>query len=259
MTQTTSSTVLRADRDGCAVLTLNRPQVLNAISNEMVDAFEAHLDAIAKDESRALVVTGAGRAFCAGTDLKSHGEGTKQRMMHMHHIMLRLDSFPKISVAAINGIAFGGGLEVAIGCTFRIAAPGAKLGLPEIKLGLMPLYGGTAILPELIGKNRALEMVLGGEPIDAPRAHQIGLVNALSGTNESLLDDACAFAMRFGKHSKVAREALRQLSREHGSHPTLQEALEAEVALADPVINSEDAHEGVEAFLQKRAAVVRDR
>jgi enoyl-CoA hydratase len=254
-----ASAVVRTDREQCAILTLNRPARLNAISNEMVDELERALDAIERDESRVLIFTGSGRAFCAGTDLSAHANDTMARMKRMHRLVLRLQEFPKPSFAAVNGICFGGGLEVALGCTFRVAGPSAKLGLPEIKLGLMPLYGGTALLPALVGKNRALELMLSGDPIDAKRACEIGLVNAISASDASLLDDTCAYAMRMGQHSRIPREALRRLIREHGEHATLRESLEAEVAACGPVIDSEDAHEGVEAFLQKRKAAVRDR
>lgn len=253
------SPVVRTDREQCAILTLNRPARLNAISNEMVDELERALDAIERDESRVVIFTGSGRAFCAGTDLSAHENDTMARMKRMHRFVLRLEEFPKPSVAAVNGICFGGGLEVALGCTFRVAGPSAKLGLPEIKLGLMPLYGGTALLPELVGKNRALELMLSGDPVDARRAHEIGLVNSISSRDLSLLDDTCAYAMTMGRHSKIPREVLRRLIRQHGEQATLKESLEAEMAACGPVIDCEDAHEGVEAFLQKRKPIVRDR
>ena len=148
----------------CAVLTMNRPAALNAITTDMLNLFESQLDAIEKDDSRAVILTGAGRAFCPGSDIKSPPDNVRARIDQVHRLIRRLLEFPKLSIAAINGLALGGGLELALACTFRVAASDAKLGLPEIKIGLMPAYGGTVLLPRLIGAGRAQEMMLGVSP-----------------------------------------------------------------------------------------------
>ena len=128
------------------MLTLNRPAALNTITNEMLSQLELHLERIEHDDSRALVLTGTGRAFCAGTDLNQWHGDPQQRLLRVHAFLRRLLDFPKISVAAINGLALGGGLEFPLACTFRVARRSAKLGLPEVKLGLLPAYGGTQLL-----------------------------------------------------------------------------------------------------------------
>jgi len=127
------SVVTREDRGICAVLTLNRPQVLNTITNEMLSAIEQHLDEIERDSSRAVILSGEGRAFCAGTDLNEWHGDPQQRLVRVHALVRRFMDFPKLSIAAVNGLALGGGLEFALACTFRVARRGARLGLPEIR------------------------------------------------------------------------------------------------------------------------------
>jgi len=175
--------------DGVAVLTLNRPQALNALNTALLAELDVHLDRIEADDSRAFVITGAGRAFCVGSDLKEGGGDPEGRIRHMHGLMLRMHGFPKLGVAAITGYALGGGLEVAMGCHFRIADPGAQFGQPEIKLGLMPAYGATQTLPRLIGESRALDLMLSGDPIDAATALAQGLLDEVA-------DDPVAAAVR---------------------------------------------------------------
>jgi len=145
----------RTDLGNCAVLTMNRPSSLNAITTEMLEQLDHELDVIEQDSTRAFLLTGTGRGFCPGTDLKEPPKDTQQRINQVHQLVLRMVNFSKLSVAAINGLALGGGLELAMACNFRVAAPEAKLGLPEIKIGLMPAYGGTALLPRLVGSARA--------------------------------------------------------------------------------------------------------
>lgn len=254
--------LLRSDHGPCAVLTLNRPAVLNAIDDAMLDALDTQLDAIERDSAvRALVFTGNGRAFCAGSDLRpeaSHGDA-ETRIVRMHALVERLRAYPKVSVAALNGLALGGGLEIPLACTFRIAAPGAQMGLPEVKLGLIPVYGGTALLPTLVGENRALEMMLSGDAIDAATALQWGLLSAVATDATSLLTQACALAQRCSRHSLVPQQALRRLMRERAQYPTLRAALVAEHAAGQTVIASADAQEGLAAFVQKRKPVFKDR
>ena len=258
MIQTPGPVVQREDRNGCAVLTLHRPEVLNAINDKMLDAIDAHLDAIENDSSRALVFIGSGRAFCSGSDLGDRHAGPEQRIRRMHRLVERLRAYPKLSVAAINGLALGGGLEIPLACTFRVASPAARMGLPEIKLGLMPVYGATALLPRLIGESRSLEMVLSGELIDAECARAWGLISRVSANAETLLDEACALAASCGRHSVVPQRALRRLLREHSTHAGLAEALAAELEAGLQVNGSQDAREGIAAFVQKRKPVFRD-
>lgn len=224
--------VTRDTLGNCAVLTLNRPDTLNAITSEMLNLLESHLDEIEQDESRAVILTGTGRGFCPGSDLKEPPEDPKMRIKHAHEVVLRLAEFPKITVAAINGLALGGGLEMALSCTFRVAAKEAKLGLPEIKIGLMPAYGGTVLLPRLVGEQRALQMMLSGEPVAGDEALKIGLVNAVCDTPAEVAQSAHDFVQQFTRHSLVPQRAIRQVLRQSTDLP-LREALahESEINL----------------------------
>lgn len=249
--------VSRNDHGTCAVLTLNRPGVLNAISDSLLDELEAHLDTLAGDSSRAVVITGSGRAFCAGSDLSGAHTDPEHRILRMHALLERLQTFPKITVAALNGLALGGGLELALACTFRVAHPATQLGLPEIKLGLMPLYGGTLLLPRLIGESQALQLMLSGDPVDGTEALRLGLLNSLSASPEALLEDAIALACRCSRHSLIPQQALRRLVRETAGMP-LVEGLAREWEIGREVTASADAREGLQAFLEKRKPVFRD-
>jgi len=250
--------VLSERRGACTVLTLNRPQLLNTISNPMLERLEAALDAEQDSDSRALVLTGAGRAFCAGSDLSEAHADPQVRIRRVHTLIARLRGFPKPVITAINGLALGGGLELALACTFRVARRGAKLGLPEIKLGLLPAYGGTQLLPRLIGENRALEMMLGGEPVDGATAGTIGLVNRVCEDSDDVVAVATEFAAMITRHSLVPQRAILHAVREGGSLP-LDEALALERTLVKEVAGSADTLEGVQAFLEKRPPRWQDR
>ena len=251
------TTILRQNINRCAVLSLSRPESLNCITSPMLDELESHLDLVASDSSRALVITGQGRAFCAGSDLKERHGDLPQRMRQVHRLVERLVNFPKISVAAINGLALGGGLELAMACTFRVAAPAVRLGLPEIKLGVMPVYGGTQLLPRLVGESRALQMMLGGEPISAEQALEYGLIDQLEASPDTLLEAAIERAISCGQYSLGAQQAIRRAIRE-GMRSPLGEGLQLERTLGAQVAESDDAREGVLAFLEKRAPVFKE-
>ena len=158
-----------------AILTLNRPEALNALSFQILREIGEALDEAARSDARALLVTGAGeKAFCAGADIKELRNRSLTEQTAGAELgdaaFGKLDRLPIPSVALVNGYAFGGGLELALACTFRLAAPKAKMGLPEIKLGLIPGYGGTQRLPRVIGPARALEMILTGRTVEALEA-----------------------------------------------------------------------------------------
>lgn len=218
------ATISLERRDTIAIVTLRRPAALNAIDTRMVDELGAALDMVAGDDSRALVLTGEGRAFCVGSDLKEEHADGAARIDAMHAMMLRLSDFPKTSVAAINGLALGGGLELALACTFRVAARDARLGLPEIKLALIPSYGATQLLPRLIGPARALAMMLSGDAVGAGEALAMGLVEAVA---DDAVTDACGFAMRHSGRGDAARLLIRQAMREGAVLP-LVDALRIE-------------------------------
>jgi enoyl-CoA hydratase/carnithine racemase len=179
-------------------------------------------------------------------------------MVRVHTLLLRIMNFPKISIAAINGFALGGGLEFAMACTFRVARASAKLGQPEIKLGLIPAYAGSQTLPRLVGESRAMEILLTGEPFDAATAQAIGLVNRVSPDSEDVVDAACALADQCTRFSAVTTAAMRRAVREGMTLP-LEQAFAHERAVVKELCNSEDSVEGVKAFLEKRPAVWKDR
>jgi enoyl-CoA hydratase len=246
------SEVVYERRGDIALLTLNRPEVLNSISNGMLGALEDLLQQLDADDSRAVILTGTGRAFCAGTDLKEWHGDPAERLLRVHALICRMRDLSKPLIAAINGMALGGGLELALGCTFRVARESAKLGLPEVKLGLLPAYCGTQLLPRLIGESRALQMMLSGDPVDGIRAERIGLVDSLCGDDQDVVDAALSFAAAFTRHSLVPQRAIRRAVREGLTLP-LEQALQLERALVGEVSASADTLEGVNAFLEKRA------
>src|SRR5262245_41292697 len=204
-----SHIVFEIGEDGIAQLTVNRPDKRNALNTALVLELEDAFRRAAEDSSiRALIVTGAGdKAFVAGADINElavlsplEAQGYAARGQR---IFGRLETMPKPTVAAVNGFALGGGLELAMACMVRFASPNAKLGQPEIKLGILPGYGGTQRLPRLVGRGRALELLLSGDPIDAAEAHRIGLVNAVV-PQESLLAHSRQWLARVLANAPVA-------------------------------------------------------
>lgn len=246
--------------DDCALLRLNRPAALNALSFEILDRIAAALDEVAGWKVRALIVTGAGeKAFCAGADIKElRGRSMIERKRGAQRgqaAFARLDWLPFPSVAAINGLAFGGGLELALACTFRVAVRSARLGLPEIKLGLIPGYGGTQRLPRLIGEARALDMILLGRTVMAEEAAQIGLVHRL--VDGAAVEGALAYVREFSGFSLLALGLARDAVQRALDVP-IHEGLKIEADLSTLAFSTADAEEGMAAFTEKRKAVFRD-
>jgi enoyl-CoA hydratase len=247
--------------DELALVTLDRPAVLNALNFELLRDLGAALDQVAGGDARALLVTGAGdRAFCAGADIKELMGRTLQEQREGaafgQAVFSRLEALPIPSIALLNGYAFGGGLELALACTFRLSLPSATLGLPEIRLGLIPGYGGTQRLPRLVGEARALEMILTGRAVDAQEAERIGLVNSV--VEGDLLDAGVAFARQMTGYSQPALSLARDAVRRGLNFP-LKEGLEIEADLSTLAFQTSDAVEGMLAFLEKRKPVFRDR
>jgi len=249
-------------REEFAVLRLNRPDALNALSFSIIDEIAAALDDIESSDARALLITGAGdRAFCAGADIKElTGRSLiaqKQGAEKGQRTFDRISRLPMPSIAVINGFAFGGGLELAMACTFRMATANAKMGLPEIKLGLVPGYGGTQRLPRLVGEGRALDMILTGRSVSSDEAFSIGLVNRLVDVEEDTMAAAMAFAREFSGHSlpvmALSREAVAR-----AQDVPVAEGLRIEADLSTLAFQTSDAHEGMTAFQEKRTAVFRD-
>jgi enoyl-CoA hydratase len=254
--------MLHLERDGtCAVLVLDRPEALNALSFAIVREIGRLIDEVAASDARVLLVTGAGpKAFCAGADIKELQGRTlaqqKQGAELGQAVFARLDRLRQASIALINGYAFGGGLELAMACTFRLAAPTAKMGLPEIRLGLIPGYGGTQRLPRLVGPARALEMVMSGRTVGAEEAERIGLVNRV--VQGDLREAGLAFAAEFSGHGMIAQHLAREAVSRALDTP-LAEGLRIEADLSTLAFQTADAAEGMAAFSEKRPARFQDR
>jgi enoyl-CoA hydratase len=247
--------------DEFALVTLNRPDALNALSFALIRDLGRAFDEVARTDARALLVTGAGpKAFCAGADIKElTGRtlvGQKRGAELGQHTFAKLERLPMPSIAIINGYAFGGGLELALACTLRLATRNARMGLPEIKLGLIPGYGGTQRLPRAVGEGRAMEMILTGRTIDAEEALRIGLVQRL--LEADALTGGIAYARELSGHSLpvlgFAREAVsRALA------TPLAEGLKIEADLSTLAFQTSDATEGMAAFIEKRKPKFNDR
>ncbi len=212
------------------LLTFNRPSQRNAINGAMLDGLETALGRLEADDGlQGLIMRGTGPAFSAGADLKERLDDPLVRVDRMHRLILRLRELPVVSIAAIDGPALGGGAELAMACTFRTASPGARIGLPEIGLGVMPAYGGTQTLSRLVGVQRALDMILSGEPVDAATALAIGLVDRLADEAGGALATAEALALRYVGRDRHAQAAALRTVRT-GSDVGLAEGLAIERA-----------------------------
>lgn len=239
----------------CAVLQIDRPQVLNALSFEVLGQIGEAIDRVAASDARALVLVGSGdKAFCAGADIKELQGRTllaqKFGAELGQSVMAKLDRLPIPSIAVIHGYAFGGGLELAMACTFRVATLKAKMGLPEIKLGLIPGYGGTQRLPRLVGEARALEIILSGRTVDAAEAERIGLVNRLVESDDPIAI-GCEYAQQFTGFSRCAALFARQAVQRALALP-LADGLRIESDLSTLAYQTADAGEGMQAFVDKR-------
>jgi enoyl-CoA hydratase len=248
-----------ADDRGIALVTINRPDKLNALSGAVVAELRQAFEQIARDAYiRGAILTGAGeKAFVAGADIN---ELAKLSALEAREFALRgqqtfrmLETMPKPSVAAINGYALGGGLELAMACTVRFAAETAKMGQPEVKLGIICGYGGTQRLPRLVGRGRALELLLSGETIAAAEAYRIGLVNAVTPQAE-LLERSRAWLGKVMENAPVA-VGLTMEAVDSGLNCGLEEGLRLEAAAFGVSAATEDRMEGTRAFLEKRRAV----
>ena len=243
-----------------ALITLNRPEALNALSFKIIGEIGEAIDAATATDARAILFTGAGdKAFCAGADIKELRNRSltdqKEGSELGQAVFAKLDTAPVPSLALFNGYAFGGGLELALACTFRLAGPAAKMGLPEIKLGLIPGYGGTQRLPRLIGEGRALEMIMTGRTVDAEEAERTGLVHGV--VEGDLLEAGVSFARRVARYSLPALRLARDAVRRAADTP-LAEGLKIEADLSTLAYQTADAEEGMAAFEEKRKPDFKD-
>jgi enoyl-CoA hydratase len=251
------------DADGIVVATINRPDKLNALNDAVISDLAALAAWAASEISvRAMIVTGAGeKAFVAGADIAEIAQTdatTGERLSRKGHAAFReLEQLGKPVIAAVNGFALGGGCELAMACQIRYASPNAKFGQPEVKLGLIPGYGGTVRLPRLVGRGRALELLLSGGMIDAAEAHRIGLVNKVVPL-ESLLAEAKALANVMLQMGPMAVRMVLETVDAALDLP-LDAALGHEATQFGVACGSEEKREGTTAFLEKRPAQFRGR
>jgi enoyl-CoA hydratase len=250
---------LLLERDGgVAIVTVNRPKVLNALSMQTLDELRRTVLALKHDDTvRAVIVTGAGdKSFIAGADINELAVQTpttgREHALVGQHVLDLIENMGKPVIAAINGYALGGGCELAMACTIRLAADTAKLGQPEINLGIMPGYAGTQRLARLVGRGRALELLLTGDQIPALEAYRLGLVNRVVPAAE-LMREARKLAAALAAKAPIAvRYIIDAVNR--GLQMTLADAQVLEATLFGLVASTEDMREGTKAFLEKRKA-----
>jgi enoyl-CoA hydratase/carnithine racemase len=252
----TSEPLVTVEHDaGVSVITMRRPALLNALGTPTIDALDRAFTAAADDPAvRVLVISGEGRAFSAGADIKEFGALAgpvefRGFIEHLETALRRLEQLPKPSIAAVNGIAYGGGLELALACDLRVVDEQSRLGVPEIKLGLLPGAGGTQRLPRIVAPAVAVEMLMTGDPIGAAEAHRIGLANEVVPSGMAL-ERAMAIARSLAMRAPLALAAVKRL-RESWSLP-LGLALEHERETVANLFATEDRAEGTSAFTEKR-------
>jgi enoyl-CoA hydratase/carnithine racemase len=248
---------LLLERDGAvALVTINRPKVLNALNAQTLDELRRAMLELGHDDSvRALVLTGAGdKSFVAGADINELAVQTptsgREHALTGQHVLDLVENLGKPVIAAINGFALGGGCELAMACTLRIAADTARLGQPEIGLGLIPGYAGTQRLSRLVGKGRAMEMMLSGSPIAAAEAERIGLVNRVVPAAD-LMGEARRLAQQLAKNAPIATRYIISAVNK-GLEMPFAEGCVFEATLFGLVASTDDMREGTAAFLQKR-------
>ncbi len=246
--------ILLETKDRVSILTVNRPDKRNALNQKTREEILDALDSLRSSGSRVLIITGAGgKAFIAGADIGEFAGKTplaQREAMKARRFFDAMEDFPKPVIAMINGFCLGGGMEVALACDLRIACDTAKLGQPEINLGIIPGGGGTQRLTRLVGEGKAMELILTGDMIDAAEAKTLGLVNDVVPAGD-LQRHVMALASRIAEKSPVAlqmaKEAIKTAARMN-----LREGLDRETDLFSLTFGSEDKEEGVRAFLEKR-------
>jgi enoyl-CoA hydratase len=253
--------IITAVDDRIALLTLNRPEQLNALSYGLIDELMTALDRIETDpEVRAVILTGAGeRAFSAGADIHEFSESVRRGrdaavsefVRRGQTMTARLEAFGKPVIAAVNGLAFGGGCEITEAVHLAIASERASFAKPEIRLGMPPTFGGTQRLPRLVGRKRGLELLLTGDPFTPERALEIGLINAVV-PHDELLPAARALAQRIVRHSPGAvRSVVTATTR--GLNMAISEGLQVESEQFAGLVDSADLDEGLAAWIARRA------
>ena len=252
----TYETLTYAANERIATITVNRPDKLNALNDRVIEELGQAIDAARADANiGGVILTGAGRAFVAGADisqLEQHGAVATKALAHRgQDVFRRFERSPKPTIAAVNGFALGGGCELAMSCHIRIASEAAKFGQPEVKLGLIPGYGGTQRLARLIGKGRALQLLMTGEMIDAQEAYRIGLVNRVVPADQ-LIATATTMLQTILANGPLAIAACIETVNA-GYDLALDDALTFEATAFGLLAATSDKAEGTRAFLEKRA------
>jgi enoyl-CoA hydratase len=248
---------LIVERDGAvATVTLNRPKVLNALNHQLIAELRQAIDELDADgDVRVIILTGSGdRAFVAGADINELATqtpaGGRELSRRGQSLFARIEQLGKPVIAAIGGFALGGGCELAMACTFRVAADTAKLGQPEVNLGLIPGYGGSQRLPRLVGKDRAMELILTGRQVGAEEAHRIGLVTRVVPA-AALAQEAKLFAQELASKAPLALRYAKTAI-ERGLDMPFEAGCDLEATLFGLVASTDDMAEGTKAFLEKR-------
>jgi enoyl-CoA hydratase/carnithine racemase len=259
----TFSNILFEKKNAIAYLTVNRPKVLNALNMATMEELRAAFHDIKNDAGvRVVILTGAGeKAFIAGADIgelaQNDAVSGKEYTHRGQSVLNLIENLGKPVIACINGFALGGGCEIAMACTMRLASETAKVGQPEVKLGIIPGYGGTQRLPRLVGKGMAMQLLLTGEMISAQEAHRVGLVNEVVAATE-LIPRAQAIAQKIIANAPLAVQyAMEAVNK--GMESTLAEGLYLEATLFGVACATEDKKEGTTAFLEKRPAQFKGR
>lgn len=252
MSTTFETLILETDESGICTITIDRPDQLNALNDTVFVELSSALDEIEEsDEIKGVIITGAGeKAFVAGADIKEFADFSPARAQELslrgQKVFQRIEDLTIPVIAAVNGYALGGGCELAMACHIRIASKNALMGLPEVSLGLIPGYGGTQRLTELVGKAKALEMVMSGRFAKAEEAHQIGLVNAVA--EESAIDDSKKMMSAMLKQGPLAIKNAILAINEAGQ----DSGYESEAKLFGELFGTADFKEGTSAFIEKR-------
>jgi len=251
------TSLLTSIENNILIITINRPDKLNALNKTVLDELHAAVDEVyLKPEIKSAIISGAGiKAFVAGADISEFVGLSKEQGMAMakkgQDLFFKIENCPKPVVAAVNGFALGGGCELAMACHFRIASENAKFGQPEVNLGLIPGYGGTQRLVQLIGKGRALELLMSGNMIDAHDAKDYGLVNHITGT-DNLMEQTKMILNVINAKAPLAVAAC--IKAANAVYDETKNGFEVEVEEFGKCFGTEDMKEGVAAFLEKRKA-----
>jgi enoyl-CoA hydratase len=257
------SIVLFEKQDRVGVIKINRPEAMNSLNEEVLMGLDSAVDLASSDsEVQVIIFTGEGRAFVAGADIAGMSQLDEKGGLEWGHlgqrVFRKIEKIEKPTIAAVNGFALGGGCELAMACDMRIASQKAKFGQPEVGLGITPGYSGTQRLPRLVGKAKAMELILTGDIITADDAAAIGLVNKVVAP-EALMEESMALANRIVKNAPLAVRYSKKAINEGMELQNMDDAIAVEAVLFGKCFATEDQKEGMSAFLEKRKPEFKER